>query len=488
MADPFADPQATDLLKLSVGEVDAAGQIFLTTAQGATEVATGLRNAQQASSWQGAAADAYRSNIGQMPGWMHLVHGSYLDVAFYLRSYANQVEPLQHRFTHLKARHDALTAQLGTAKGNAEQADGTFKGMSAMPSFKPNSAAARRASAAASTAEGAVTRIHGEITSVETQGTTVLTEFKTLLDTTSSRITSSAGTAPTPPHESFFDTALGDIWGGLKDVGKFGWGVVKDMGDSIYNLPSATINMVKDPSAKNIGTFLSDATTTAAAVAMIVAPLAAPELAETVVAEDGGDAAAKQAAETEAERLAAEGENPTEVKAGVKKWLEENTHNSTTAGQIRDGALKTTKYGGGAGTINDVAQGKDEEALVNLALTTVAPGDAVAGKVGANEAQVGDAEETYYRAKVADNVSKGFTQQQAEELTFGDETPDWYNEPAEGKVPSLSQAKAELAQKEYKYNRGGLQVGTIADKGAEKLTSPPDSSGHHRAQTAGATG
>ena len=91
MADPFSDPQAADLLGLSVGEIDAACTIFRTTAQGATEVATGLRNAQDATDWQGTAADTYRSNIGQMPGWMHLVHGSYLEVAFNLQNYANQV-------------------------------------------------------------------------------------------------------------------------------------------------------------------------------------------------------------------------------------------------------------------------------------------------------------------------------------------------------------------------------------------------------------
>ena len=331
MADPFSDSQGVDLLNLSVGEIDAAGHMFLQTAQGATDVATGLRNAQNATDWQGSAADSFRSHIGQMPGWMHQVHGSYLNVAFYLQDYANQVEPLQHRFTQLKAQHDTLTSQLGSARTTAQQADGAWKGMNSMPNFKPDSPAARKAQSDASSAEGAVTRLQGEITSVESQGTTILNEFKALLDTTAGKVTGGASNAPTPPHHSWLHNALGTVVGGLEDVGKFGWGVIKDMGESIYNLPSATVDMIKDPSAKNIGTFLSDATTTAAAVAMVVAPFAAPELAETVVAEDGGDAAAKEVAETEAEKLAAEGENPAEVKAGVKKWLEENTHNSATA-------------------------------------------------------------------------------------------------------------------------------------------------------------
>jgi hypothetical protein len=484
MADPFSDAQAADLLNLSVGEIDAASTLFLQTAQGATDVATGLRNAQNDTSWQGAAADTYRSNIGAMPGWMHQVHGSYLNVSFSLQNYANQVEPLQHQFQQLKSQHDTLTTQLGTAQSNAQQADGTLKGMSSQPGFKPSTPAAKQAISDASTAAGAVTRIQGEITSIESQGTTVLNEFKSLLDSTTGQVKNGASNAPQPPHHSWLHVALGDIWGGLKDVGSFGWGVIKDMGESIDNLPSATVDMIKDPSARNIGTFLSDATTTAAAVAMVVAPFAAPELAETVVAEDGGDAAAKEAAEGVADKLAAEGDNPAEVKSGVAKWLEENAHNSETAGTIRDGALKATKYGGGATTVNDVAEGKDEDALVAYALSEVGPGDVVAGKVSATEDQVQEAVQVYDRAQVNDALDAGYTQAQAEKLAFPDGTPEWYNTPPTEAVPSLDTAKAELASAEYKYNRGGIQTSTIVDAGADKATDP--STYHHKAQPAGA--
>ncbi len=486
MADPFSDPQAADLLNLSVGEIDAASKLFLQTAQGATEVATGLRNAQNDTSWQGTAADTYRANIGQMPGWMHQVHGSYLNVSFYLQNYANQVEPLQHQFQQLKNQHDTLTSNLGTAQSNAQQADGALKGMSSQPGFKPSTPAAKQAISNASSADGAVTRIQGEITTVESQATTILNEFKSLLDTTAGQVKSGASTAPQPPHHSWLHNALGDIWGGLKDVGSFGWGVIKDMGESIYNLPSATVDMIKDPSAENIGTFLSDATTTAAAVAMVVAPFAAPELAETVVAEDGGDAAAKEAAESVATKLEAEGENPAEVKAGVKKWLEENTHNSETAAKLRDGSLKATTYGNGANNVDDIAQGKDEDVLVNLALQDVAPGDAVAGRVSATEDQVAEAEQVYERATVNDWQSQGYTAADAEKLTFPDGTPDWYETPPTEAVPTVDQAKADLAKAEYKYNRGGLQAGQLVDAGADKLTSPPDPPAHHKAQPAGA--
>lgn len=492
--DPFSEPQAQDLLKLDVGEIDAAAQIFTKVHTQAGEAARGLRTTQDDSSWTGSSADQFKSSIGKMPSQLDQIQTGYASVATGLSSYASQAGDLQGQFKVLKQAYDSLGPQLAQANTAAGAANGKLRGLVSMPHNGSSSAAKaiQNAGTDATSADSKASQLQGEVDQVTTKAQQVLTEFAQLLTSTVNQVNGGARSAPAKPGVSFM-SVLDSALHGLEDTGKFAVGLVTSTFKSIVDLPGATVAMIKDPSPANVGKFLTDATTTAAAVAMVAAPFAAPELAEAAAGEDGGEDAASDVAEDAAEKLTAEaedGESQQSIAQQAKEWIKANSHDNETAATIRDRALSTAKATNGATVLNDVKQGKYDEALDNMALSEIAPGDAVAGKLSVTADQVDEAEQTYYRAQVQEMTDAGMSKQAAEQATFDGDAPDWFTQPAAGKIPSVQDAKTELAEKEYKYNRGGLQTGQAVEKAAESGVKQAQQAGqpsHRQAQPAGAT-
>ena len=98
MADPLSDPRATRLLSADIGEIATLAGGFHTVAGQARTAAAGLRGAQNDATWTGGAADAFRAQVGKLPGDLDKVQQSYGDVATALDTYGHGLEPIQIAF------------------------------------------------------------------------------------------------------------------------------------------------------------------------------------------------------------------------------------------------------------------------------------------------------------------------------------------------------------------------------------------------------
>src|ERR1700742_1051859 len=119
MGDPLSDPRAQQLLSASPAEVGALAAQFRRVANQAESSAAALRGAHGDGTWTGPAADAFRTQLGKLPGDLDKVQQSYGEVARALYAYEGELGPLQSRFR-------SLATQLTTARGNLSTAQGNL--------------------------------------------------------------------------------------------------------------------------------------------------------------------------------------------------------------------------------------------------------------------------------------------------------------------------------------------------------------------------
>jgi uncharacterized protein YukE len=116
MADPLSDPRASRLLASDPGEIAALASGFHKVAEQARTAAAGLRGAQNDATWTGGAADAFRSQVGKLPGDLDKVQQSYGDVAHALDSYGHALGPIQTQFRSLASELHSAQSSLSSAQ------------------------------------------------------------------------------------------------------------------------------------------------------------------------------------------------------------------------------------------------------------------------------------------------------------------------------------------------------------------------------------
>src|ERR1700744_151165 len=115
MGDPLSDPRAHQLLSASPSEVASLAAQFRRGAQQAETAAAALRGAHGDGTWTGGAADAFRTQLGKLPGDLDKVQQSYGEVAQALDTYEGQLGPLQSRFRSLSTQLTDARASLSSA-------------------------------------------------------------------------------------------------------------------------------------------------------------------------------------------------------------------------------------------------------------------------------------------------------------------------------------------------------------------------------------
>ena len=163
MSDPLTDPRATALLAAQPDEVDALGREFRRVATQAETSISGLRGAHGDATWTGAAADAFRTQLGKLPGDLEKVHESYGEAASALSTYAGELGPLKSQFQSLVSQLHSAQSAVTTAQGNLSTAKGNLTSATSAPHAKSSSPAVVNAHNAVSTAGGALTQAQGEL-------------------------------------------------------------------------------------------------------------------------------------------------------------------------------------------------------------------------------------------------------------------------------------------------------------------------------------
>jgi hypothetical protein len=274
MGDPLSDPRAKDLLAADTGEIGSLAAGFRKVAGQAETAAAGLRGAHGDATWTGLAADAFRAQVGKLPGDLDKVQQSYGDVATALFSYEGQLGPIQSQFRSLSnqlttARGNLSSAQssLATAKTNLSTATSTPKATSTTP-------AVVTAHTAVASAGGTVTNLQGDVSGLESRGFHLLDEFDTIRGHARSTVSSAAGIAPS---QSWMSGALHSIGNFMSGAGHFLGKMVKSVGDAFANLPHDIEQVAEHPTNLHDWSKLGgDLGTVAGAVAVVAAVIVCP--------------------------------------------------------------------------------------------------------------------------------------------------------------------------------------------------------------------
>lgn len=284
MNDPLSDPRARDLLSADPNEVWTLGSTFRRVAGDAESIATALRGAEHGARWTGTAANAFRANLGQIPGEVEQVHSSYLDVANALSAYEGQLASVQPAFQRLAEQLTAARGSLTRAQGQLNTAQGHLLAAENGPLLSPSQASTRIKSAqhAVSLANGPVATYQGEVSRLEAQGNHLLDEFQQARDGCQSKVRGASAIAP--HHQSWWDHLLHDVGNGLSTGARDFWSFYK-----AANGLDQIANFIEHPGWKSLEDLLDYAGVAAMVGATVWAlcegdPEAAEELPEEVEA------------------------------------------------------------------------------------------------------------------------------------------------------------------------------------------------------------
>jgi uncharacterized protein YukE len=291
MGDPLSDPRAARLLSADTSEIAALAGSFHKVAAQAQTASAGLRGARDDATWTGAAATAFRAQVGKLPGDLDKVQQSYGETAAALDAYEGQLGPIQTRFRALATQLQDARSSLATAQGQLSDARANLSTATAAPHAKSTTPAVVNAHTALQAVNGTVGRLQGEVSGLESRGLHLLDEFDTIRGRARSTVSSAAGIAPS---QSWLSGALHDIGNFVDGAGHVFAGIGKSIYNAAKSLPGDVAHVVEHPTDLHDWSKLAeDAGTVAGAVALVAAVVICP--ADAV----GLDALATMAESTE---------------------------------------------------------------------------------------------------------------------------------------------------------------------------------------------
>jgi hypothetical protein len=281
VGDPLSDPRAADLLAADPGEVASLAGAFHNVAAQAQTAIGGLHGAHNDATWTGGAADAFRSQLGKLPGDLAKVHQSYGETASALDGYGAQLGPLQSRFRSLSSQISSTQSSLTTAQGNLSTAQNNLTTATSAPHAKPSSPAVINAHTAVQNASGSVGRLQGDLSGLQGQAFRVLDEFDSVRGHARSRVSSASGVAPSQSFWGGVMGAIGNFMSGaghfFAATGKFIAKMATGVYDAAVSLPSDIAAVYDHPGDLKAWSKLGgDLGTVAGAVAVVAAVIVCP--------------------------------------------------------------------------------------------------------------------------------------------------------------------------------------------------------------------
>lgn len=274
MGDPLSDPRAHGLLTADTGEIGSLAAGFHRVASQAQTSAAALRGANGDGTWTGTAADAFRTQLGKLPGDLDKVQQSYGEVATALGAYASGLEPIQTQFRSLASQLTSARSNLSSAQSNLSTAKTTLSTATSGPHATSSTPAVVNAHTAVSNASGAVGNLQGDVSGLESRGYHLLDEFDTIRGHAHSTVSSASGIAPSQGWFSSMMHSIGNFMGG---VGHFFAGIGEDVWNSAKSLPSDVAHVIEHPTNLHDWAKLGkDAATVAGAIAVVAAVVICP--------------------------------------------------------------------------------------------------------------------------------------------------------------------------------------------------------------------
>ncbi|MGH2894579.1 MAG: hypothetical protein ACRDPM_15155 [Solirubrobacteraceae bacterium] len=274
MGDPLPDPRAHGLLTADTGEIGSLAAAFHRVAGQAQTSAAALRGANGDGTWTGKAADAFRTQLGKLPGDLDKVQHSYGEVATALSAYASGLEPIATQFRSLASQLTSARSNLTSAQSNLSTAQSDLSTAASAPHATSRTPAVVDAHRALSNASGAVSNVQGQVSGLESRGYHLLDEFDTIRGHARSTVSSASGIAPSQGWFSSMMHSIGNFMGG---VGHFFAGIGEDVWNSAKSLPSDVAHVIEHPTNLHDWAKLGeDTAVVAGAIAVVAAVVVCP--------------------------------------------------------------------------------------------------------------------------------------------------------------------------------------------------------------------
>lgn len=276
MATALDDPRASDLLAASPEELDALAGQFQRVAGEARTAIDGLRGAHGDEHWTGAAAAAFRTQLGKLPGDLQGVETSYNETASALRAYARDLGPVKHQFQALAGQLQSTQQKLAGAQSALTSAQGNLSTAKSAPKATSGTPAVKTATTAVHHASNAVGGLQDEISGLNSRGYQLLDEFDTIRRQAVTAVSKAAAVAP-QHHSSWFSSVCGAIGDVVKDGGKFLAGMGEDVWNAAKSLPGDVVTVAEHPGDWHDWLkFGQDLGTVAGAIGLVAAVVACP--------------------------------------------------------------------------------------------------------------------------------------------------------------------------------------------------------------------
>jgi len=290
VSDPLSDPRAQALQAAAPAEAGDLAAHFNHVGQQAGDAAAGLRGARNDAEWTGQAASDFRSKLGELPGDLDRVQQFNEGLARALFRYENELSPIQRRFVALVPQIESARSNLAAAQSQLSTAQSQLRNAMAAPKAKASSPAVTSAHTAVYNASATASQSQDAVSGLESQAFRLLDEFDNVRHAAQNSISSAASHAPSPP--GFFSSLVHGFENLMKDVGHIAVAFVKNIGHAFVDIGPALKALWEHPgNLDNWVRVLADAGTIAGAVAMVVAPFAAPALGGFEVAAEAADVA-----------------------------------------------------------------------------------------------------------------------------------------------------------------------------------------------------
>ncbi|HWF55714.1 MAG TPA: hypothetical protein VG223_13830 [Solirubrobacteraceae bacterium] len=244
MSDVFTSADAQYLLQSDPGEVQSLADQFHSVASQAESAQSALKGAQGDATWTGAAADAFRAQLGKLPDDLAKVQQSYGEVATALGGYQQDLASLRSQFARLQSQYESLQGSLSTAQGQLSSANDALTTAKQSTHATSSTPAVVNAHNGVAAAQGAVSNVQSEIAGIERQAAGVLSEFDASRSRAKSTVSSAAGIAP---EHHWWQSVLGAVGNFMAGTGHVLWGIVKGVGEAAYDLPGDVANVFMHP-------------------------------------------------------------------------------------------------------------------------------------------------------------------------------------------------------------------------------------------------
>ncbi len=198
ITDPLTDPLAVALRNARPDDLALLQRDFLTAAEQARSTGRGLTQAAGDTQWTGAAADAFRSAVGELPTHLAAIDAGYSSVASALSSYIDRVPQYQSQFAGYTAQLEEAQMRQDGQQQTYDTARAAFDRVLHTAPGPGHAAALSRAQGELNAAQRQLEYWNGQVTRLTSRAAEVLEDFLTSRETCRHLVSQAAAAAPQP--------------------------------------------------------------------------------------------------------------------------------------------------------------------------------------------------------------------------------------------------------------------------------------------------